>query len=189
MRQKRNSIMKGASGALGDELVFRQRAGKTVISLPAVLGPDDPTDEQLGIRERFRNAIRYAKMVLADPALKEMYQARVTPGVSAYNLAFADHFKSPVITGIDLSNYSGSPGNTIRIGATDDFKVEAVQVSIFNAAGTVVEEGAAVVSPETGDVWIYTATAANATLAGGKVTVKASDRPGNVTTQEQPFQA
>lgn len=64
MRQKRNSIMKGASGALGDELVFRQRAGKTVISLPAVLGPDDPTDEQLGIRERFRNAIRYAKMVL-----------------------------------------------------------------------------------------------------------------------------
>ncbi len=34
MKQVRNSIMRGASGSLGDELVFWQRAGKTVVSNP-----------------------------------------------------------------------------------------------------------------------------------------------------------
>lgn len=185
MRQDRNSIMRGSSGALGDELVFRQRAGKTIISLPPVFEPGEPTAKQQAVREKFREAIRYTKIALSTPGVKEAYQAKAGAGISAHNLAFADFFKAPVVTEIDISNYSGSPGDTIRVLATDDFKVQAVRVSILNAAGTVVEEGAAIAAPEGKDFWIYTATVANAAPAGGKVSVQASDLPGNVTTAEQ----
>jgi hypothetical protein len=184
MRQKRNVVMHGASGALGEQLVFRQRAGKTVISLPAEFEAE-PTDKQQAVRIKFKEATRYARIILALPDVKEAYQAKAGPGVSAYNVALADFFKAPVVTEIDVSNYSGSPGDTIRVLATDNFKVEAVRVSILNAAGAVVEEGAAIAAPEGNDTWIYTATIANTAPAGGKVSVEASDLPGNSTTAEQ----
>jgi hypothetical protein len=177
--------MRGASGALGDELVFRQRAGKTVISLPVVRRVDQRTEEQLMFRERFRQAVMYARKVVADPAQKALYQAIAKPGVPAYNMAFRDRFKAPVITGIDIGNYSGSPGDVIRIGAVDDFRVERVQVTILNAAEAIVEEGFAVAAPE--GTWIYTATNANVILAGGKVLIQVSDLPGNITTGEEPL--
>lgn len=182
MRQSRNSIMRGARGALGEELVFRQRGGKTVISIPAVRRIDRRTDEQLMFRERFRQAVMYARNVVADPAQKALYQTIAKPGVPAYNMAFRDRFKAPVITEIDIGNYSGSPGDLIRIAAADDFRVERVLVSILSATGTVVEEGPAVAGPE--GTWFYTAIITNTTPAGGKVIVQVSDLPGNITAGE-----
>lgn len=185
MRQSRNSVMRGASGALGEELVFRQRAGKTVICLPPVPRIDNPTAEQLELRERFSQSTRYARAVIADSQRKAVYQAIVQPGASAFNMAFRDRFKAPVITQIDIGNYSGSPGDIIRIEAVDDFRVERIQVTILNAAKVVIEEGEAIINPD--GAWLYTATAANADTTGGKLLVQAIDLPGNITTEEVPF--
>lgn len=182
MRQSKNSIMRGARGALGEGIVFRQRAGKTVISLPAVRRVDKRTEKQLMFRERFKQAVMYARQVVADPAQKALYQIIAKPGVPAYNMAFRDRFKAPVITEIDIGNYRGSPGDVIRIGAVDDFRVESVQVTILNAAEAIVEEGLAVAGPE--GPWLYTATNANVAPAGGKVLVQVSDLAGNVTKKE-----
>lgn len=182
MKQKRNSIMRGSSGALGNELVFRQRAGQTIMSLPAVPGPDNPTDEQLGVRSRFKEAIAYARTAIANPALKAAYRAKTSKIASPFNTAMADFCKAPVITKVDVSNYNGSAGSTILINATDDFKVQAVHVSIFNGAGDVIEEGAAIVNPESGDYWTFTLP--NAIPDGALIKVQASDLPGNVTMQE-----
>lgn len=85
--------MRGASGALGDELVFKQRAGKTVISLPQPPRIDNPTNAQLAVRSKFREAERYAKAVIADPVLKATYLARAEAGVSAYNMAISDFLR------------------------------------------------------------------------------------------------
>jgi hypothetical protein len=182
MKQTRNSIIRGTSGALGEELVFRQRAGKTVMSLPAIPREDNPTNKQVGIRGKFKDANRYAKMVLEDPALKAAYKAKAPLGTSAQNLALADFFKAPEILDIDLSSYTGAIGSTILIEATDDFKVKSVQVSIISGSGEVMETGAAVVNPGSGDFWTYTATTGSDGAAMVKVDV--SDLPGNVTTQE-----
>jgi len=182
MRQSRNSVMRGASGALGDELVFRQRAGKTVICLPPVPRIDNPTGEQLEMRERFSQSTLYARTAIADPQRKAVYQAVAKPGASAFNMAFRDRFKPPVITAIDIGNYSGSPGDIIRIEAVDDFRVENVQVTILNAAAIILEEGTATITPE--GTWLYTATVANVTPVGGKVLVQVSDLAGNVTKEE-----
>lgn len=176
--------MRGSSGSLGEELVFRQRAGKTVVSLPPAPREDNPTADQLEIRSKFQEASRYAKTAIANPALKAAYRLKAELGTSAYNVAFADFFRAPVILKVDPTNYTGSPGSVILIEATDDFKVQSVQVSIINAAGDVLEAGNAVANPESADFWTYTATTSNPDGASGIVKVQVSDLPGNVTTQE-----
>lgn len=183
MKQSRNSIMRGMSGSLGEELVFRQRAGKTVVCLPPVPREDNPTEEQLTIRSKFHEASRYAKTAIANPTLKAQYKAKAELGTSAYNVAFADFFRAPVILNVDASNYSGAPGNTILIEAIDDFKVQSVRVTILTAGGDVLETGTAVANPESSGYWTYTITASNPDRSG-VVRIQVSDLPGNVTTRE-----
>jgi hypothetical protein len=185
MKQNRNSIMRGTSGALGEELVFRQRAGKTVICLPPVPREDNPTDKQVEIRSKFKEANRYAKQATADPALNVAYKAKARAGMSAFNVAMVDFFKAPEIIEVDISIYTGLAGEPILIVATDDFKVKSVQVSIINAStGDVLESGAAMAHPESDDFWTYTTTVTNPDGASGIVKVEVSDLPGNVTKRE-----
>lgn len=94
MKQKNNSIMRGISGALGKELIFRQRAGQTIVSLPPAPRADAPTEKQMAVRDRFRKAVRYARAVIADPTLKAIYQARAKPGSSAFNTAITEYLQT-----------------------------------------------------------------------------------------------
>ena len=183
MKQRRNSIMRGMSGALGEELVFRQRAGKTVVSLPPISREDDPTDKQQEVRTKFQEATRYAKTALANPDLKAAYKAKSPLGASAYNTAFADYFRAPEILNVDITGYNGIVGDTIHVIATDDFKVKAVQVTILDGAGAILETGAAVADAENDDSWVYTITVSNPD--GYLDKVEASDLPGNKTVKDQ----
>ena len=81
---------------------------------------------------------------------------------------------------IDLSDYTGKPGDTIRIQVSDDFLVKEVKVTINNADGTLVEKGNAISDP-VGYFWTYTATATNDSLDGDRIEITVSDLPGNVT--------
>lgn len=83
--------MRGASGALGKELVFKQRAGKTVICLPSKPPKDPPTACQQMTRTKFREAVLYAKTALADPLIKASCAARAKAGQTATNVAVADY--------------------------------------------------------------------------------------------------
>jgi len=58
--------------------------------------------------------------------------------------AAPDFFHAPNIDEIDLKEYSGAVGETIRVRVTDDFRVEQVQVSIVNSDGSLVEQGDAI---------------------------------------------
>jgi hypothetical protein len=75
-------------------------------------------------------------------------------------------------------------GNTIAITVTDDFKVVAVRVKIYNADGSLVEEGEAV-QQAMSTRWLYTATADNQGIGGDKMIVQAIDNPGNMSAKEQ----
>ncbi|HEY1872514.1 MAG TPA: hypothetical protein VGG71_15725, partial [Chitinophagaceae bacterium] len=104
---------------------------------------------------------------------------KAAPGSSAYNIAFRDFLKAPVVKKIDLSSYKGTTGSTIVITAKDDFRVAAVNVHIQTAAGVLVEEGNAILNPINRNQWIYTAVQNNATLAGSVINATAKDLPGN----------
>ena len=180
-RSNENIVMAGASGKLGT-IVFRQKAGKTVISRSPKPRTLAPTAAQLQIQGKFKLAAAYAKTVMLDPVRKDAYKAMAKPGQSAFNVAFSDYFKAPTISAIDTASYTGLVGDLIKIKSTDGFKVVAVKVKIEHADGSLIETGNAVLATD-GSGWKYTATQANAVLAGTKVIVTASDTPGNETVQ------
>ncbi len=180
---KNNVIVKGASGKFGRQIVFSQRAGKTIMSKPP-LRTAPPTTKQKEQQTKFARAAAYAKNALLDPTLKEAYttEAKKRQDVSPYNMAMTDYLRPPQITNVDHSAYTGdASGEKIFIEAADAFKITTLKVKITAANNSTLEEGnASMVNGK----WEYTTTATNTTLTGSKITLTATDRPGNTTTKE-----
>ena len=179
-----NVIIYGAHGTFAKQLVIRQRFGRSILCKRPRKSTQPPSEAQLAVRERFVAATQYAKLVMANPDLQVTYQAAAKNGLTVYNLAIADLLHAPEVQEVDASAYTGAAGSTIRVRAIDDFKVNAVQVSILSAANELLEQGAAVPSSNGMD-WTYTAATDNPVTAGCTIKVQASDLPGNAAVKEQ----
>ena len=177
---KDNYVTSGASGNVGTLWSFRQRAGKTVLAKVRGANSKPPSAKGLAIQDRFKKALAYARSAMKDPDMKAAYAAAAPRGVSAFNFALGDAAGSPVVNKIDSTNYHGAVGDKLVIDATDNFKVTGVVVTIDSAAGALIESGNAVLDDNKN--WIYTATVANAAIAGSKITAVASDVPLNTGT-------
>jgi hypothetical protein len=177
---KDNYVTSGASGNVGNQWSFRQRAGKTVLAKQRGASSKPPTADSLAVQSRFKTAVKYALNAMKDPVTKAAYTAAAPRGVSAFNFALGDAAQSPVVNKIDITNYHGAVGDKLVIDATDNFKVTGVVVTIDSAAGTLIESGNAVLDDDKN--WIYTATIANAAIVGSKITAVASDLPLNTGT-------
>jgi hypothetical protein len=178
-----NDLVSGASGRIGDMLVFRQRGGKTFITKRPKKKSVPDSENQLEARARFTEAATYAKSAIEDPGKKAFYQSRANALQSAYNLALADYYKAPEIKSEDLSAYNGQAGDSIIVRAIDNFKVMTVTVEIKDSDDHTVEKGDAIASPN-GIDWLYMATTLNPDIAGTKLVISASDLTGNLTTKE-----
>ena len=179
-----NMVLVGVSGMIGNQLVIRQADGRIIMSQAPVPSTKPPSELQAEGRLNFQSGVIYAKGVYSDPAKKALYEAKVKPGTSAFNVAVADFLKAPNIDEIDLGNYNGTAADTIRVRVTDDFQVVKVTVTIHNADGTLVEEGEAVQQENVID-WLYTVTADNPSLEGDRIEIRAWDRPEHVTEEEK----
>jgi hypothetical protein len=183
-KSAKNLVLHGASGKLGDQIVIRQRGGEAILSQAPGRRGGEPTAPQKIQQQKFEQAILYGKAQLADPTAKAEYQTKAAGMKSAFNVAVADFLKAPNFDEIDLTAYHGAVGDLIRVRVTDDFKVKQVQVSIFNSDGSLVEQGDA--AQQTNQIdWIYTAATANESTTGDKIVVRASDKPGHISTLEQ----
>lgn len=116
---------------------------------------DDPTPPQQDIRTKFQEAGRYAKIATSNPAIKAAYKSKTPNVTSAYNTAVADYFKASEIINVDTTGYNAATGGTIIVLATDDFKVQSVQVSILDEAGVILRTGEAAVNPENEESWTH----------------------------------
>jgi hypothetical protein len=177
-----NDMTYGLSGSVGSMLVYRKRGNRIFVCRRPVINKNLlPSAAQLVIQEKFKEGVIYAQTANAIPALKEAYALAATGNQSAFNRAFMDFQRPPSFSGQpNMSGYSGQLGETFSVKAIDDFKVDRVQVKIQAADQSVIEEGDAVIEAN-GIDWKYTATQANATLAGTILTFKAYDHPGNET--------
>ncbi len=178
---KDNIVIMGLSGTIGQMLTFRQRRGKTIVQKfrkPTVI---PPTEKLQSVRVNFASCIAYAKTAIKNPVFKAAYQAAVKDGQTAFNVATSDALNPPILTNINTVGYHGIPGDDINVGATDDFKVTAVTVSIHLATGELLEQGNASLQPDTID-WFYKTTKKNPILTGSRITVTAMDLPGNSTS-------
>jgi len=184
-KSRNNVVTHGLSGLIGDLLVFRQRANKTIVADRPRITTKQPSAIQMEIRERFKRATRYAKSALKDLVLKARYQLAAKSGQSAHNVAFADYQKSPEFYDeVSLASYSGTVGDEIVVSVIDDFKVSTVYLEINAPGGAILEEGYAVQSENELD-WIYTTTVANSEVAGTQIIFTATDYPGNKTVLEK----
>lgn len=184
---KNNVVTFGLRGLVGDLLVFKNRAGKTIVSRKPEVSSAPPSAQQTLVRERFKEAVRYAKSILSIPAAKAMYEAMKKPGQSAFNLAMADVWQAPKINDVVVTAYTGQIGSKVTVNTVDRFKVISVTVTITSPGGVVIETGQAVMQ-ENGSDWLYTATVLNNTLEGTQVAAVAKDRPGNETFLDRTVQ-
>lgn len=178
---RNNLLLHGVSGMIGGQLVVRKtQNGRYVLSAaPTRAEGREPTAAQKEQQEQFRQAVLYGKGAKNKPEYEEIAKAR---GVSAFNVATADFFHPPEVKGIDVSAYSGGPGQKISVHAVDDVKVVTVGVLIALDDNTLVEKGQATVSPLDPHLWVYTTTA-TAPSPSVKILVDVADLAGQVTEE------
>lgn len=167
--------------------VYRQQSdGSVVLAKKALVDPDrEPTEGQAGQMQKFKEASARYRRLLEDQGVRAAYDALVAERGSKARLravVMGDIMSAPKISTIDLSNYHGEVGNTIRIFAEDSVGVSRLTLSISDVTDSQTVESAEM--PMNGQVhgtveWLYTAT--QAVTAGHEVQVHitAYDLAGN----------
>lgn len=182
-QSKNNVVTYGLSGMVGGMLVFKQVNGKTVVAQRPRKSNKEPTLSQLERQQKFKDAANFAKGIIKDPVYGSLYDALAGAGLSAYNVAFADFFKPPILSKAVITSYNGVIGNKIKVQVTDNVKVLSVSVSIFDANDLPIETGMATQMPNNFD-WEYIVSENNPTLIGTKFRFEAIDIPENISFLE-----
>jgi len=92
-RLAKNTALKGISGKLGKQLVFKQYGDKTVITLYPDMSRVKPSRKQKSNRNLFKEAVAYAKNINRTPALKQAYLKKVKKGESVYHYAIKEYLQ------------------------------------------------------------------------------------------------
>jgi hypothetical protein len=182
---KNNSILKGLQGKFGETHTYKKIRGKVhMVGLPDM--PDEPTEKQKAVRERFARAAGYASAMFSDPMMKAEYEKGINAKKNtAYLVALSDSLNAPKVKEIKASDYLGVIGNDIRVVATDDFKVVRLRVIVKGSDGRELERGDAAQDVRYSDTWHYAATVSNPVVAGSTISVTAFDFADNETTLER----
>jgi hypothetical protein len=141
-----NILVRGLSGKLGDQVVFRRlRDGRTIVCNMPDFSNRKLSQGQKDHHKRFQAAAAYAR----EAARTNPIYAQLAEGTlkNPYNVALGDWFHAPVIQRVERQ------GETLRIQATDDAMVAGVRVIILDEAGKVVEKGKGIRGE--GDWWEY----------------------------------
>jgi hypothetical protein len=90
-RVKKNVIVSDLQGAIGKQLVFRVRNGKTFVSKYPDMSKVKPSRKQLREKGRFAEAVAFAQSINNNPKKKAAY--KVAEGQSVFNAAISDYLK------------------------------------------------------------------------------------------------
>lgn len=91
-----------------DKWVYRNYRGKTIISRRSI-STTEPSAAQRQRRNRFSDAVAYAKSVLASPEHRMSYEARaVEQGRSVFSLALAEYLKRPATEWVAATTAQGT---------------------------------------------------------------------------------
>ena len=173
------------SAVLSNDVAMRKYRNQTIIS--TITMPRKTTSaKKEKANDRFAAANQWAKVTLMEPGVKELYSKGINSKLSnAHTVAVQDYLNPPTIHYISLKQHTGAIGDKIRIKATDDFQVIAVDVRITDKTGKELEKGPAARYKRKPMMWIYTLTVANREVDGTVIEVTAMDRPGNKVVKEE----
>ncbi len=182
---KLNPAFDEVRGRIGN-LVFKQFADREYVTLMTDFSGLTVTDAQKAVRDKFRRASWYGKMVMADEQARKLYEelakSRKQP---LFSLIMQDFLTDPRVEEVDLSAYSGQAGEKIYVLASDDVEVTAVHVAISRESGEPIESGAAAKAADGSGRWLYTTTASAPPGTPVKIDVTVTDRPGHTVTRTE----
>jgi hypothetical protein len=167
--------IEGFQGRIGDLIFRRLPDGTTVVSEePPKMNSrqkkratEKRSPRQKAHNSRFTEASDYATVASRiKPVYAEL--AAADPMRNAYNFAFADWFKPPVIHRVQRR------GGHIRVAATDNIQVARVRITILDADGKMLEKGEC--TKEKGNWWPFMPS-----VKGHTIIAEAWDLPKNVT--------
>jgi len=169
----------GETGAAGSQFTtYTTRSGKNITT--GKLRFDDHRvimGTQKSHRAALREAINFAQFAESDPVY--INKARET-GSTPYNIAIVDWLGAPKVLEINVNDWNGEIGQTIRIKAKDNVRVVCVTLVIRDAAEKVLEAGEAVQAEE-GSVWWNYTTQSQVTMSPFPIVEAiARDLPGNI---------
>jgi hypothetical protein len=94
-----NTVFREARGSLNG-LTFRRMHGRQTLIKKPDMSNVKWSEAQKAHRERFRDAVAYARRAMADPAVRARYEGEaLAKGKRPFDMAVSDHFK-----GRDLLN-------------------------------------------------------------------------------------
>ena len=183
-KMKLDPLFVEISGTMGDFVFKRSRRGEAIV---ARRPPQVQCRAERGARlpswrahrERFSQAVAYARHALKDEELSALYKlAGMEKEMTAFNAAVTDFLQPPSIHRLDLSEYRGQPGQTIFFRTMDDVAVIGARVTIMDMDGRPLESGDALETGTGSGAWVYTATGSIPAETKVEVRVVATDRPG-----------
>ncbi|MFC4230503.1 hypothetical protein ACFOW1_01275 [Parasediminibacterium paludis] len=89
-------IGKSLQGTLGKQLVFKQYGDKTVVTAYPDMSHIVPSDLQKESRNKFKEAVAFAKQVVRDVNLKAVYGAKAKPKQTVYHCALQAYLKGEI---------------------------------------------------------------------------------------------
>jgi hypothetical protein len=176
-----NIFLYGVGGMIGHQLVVRQTGQGPVMAVAPRHRDKEPTAAQKAQHDKFRLALQYSKGAAGMPEYQQLAHSR---HVSPQNVATADFLHPPEVHEIDLSHYTGKPGDVIEVRATDDVAVKTVGILIANEQNLVIEQGLMQRGTNDKTLWSYVATK-DAGTQHVKVVVDAADLASQLTHESK----
>lgn len=89
-----NSIFNGISGKVGDVVFRRSHTGEIILSRRPDMSHVQSSEAQKAQRQRFKQAVAYAKAAMAEPDVRLHYvQQAALLNKRPHDLAVSDYFK------------------------------------------------------------------------------------------------
>jgi hypothetical protein len=150
-----NLVILGPDGQIGNQPEGRAAQLERIMMATGPRFDDHRKDMEM--EKTHPAALREASTYANFASTREVYinkarRAEATP----YYIALADWFTGPKVLEINVDDWTGKIGQTIRVKARDNVKVAGVSVVIRDGRDHVLETGEAVQSAAGSPWWIYT---------------------------------
>ena len=94
VKVKLNSMLTEAHGKFGDFVLRRSHTGETILSKIPDMSKVQWSEAQQAHRQRFKEAVAYAKAAIADPQIRVQYEkSAAEQHKRPFDLAISDYFK------------------------------------------------------------------------------------------------
>jgi hypothetical protein len=144
----RNITIYGLTDISGDKLMKTILANKPIFQdSQRVAGTKQAHQDAMGAATTYANFAKTHEVYINKA---RGYEA--TP----YSIALSDWFGAPRVLEIDIDEWTGEIGQTIRVKARDNVQVAGVSLVIRDVQGNVGEMGEAVQSGAASPWWTYT---------------------------------